>query len=76
MSNVNKEAARQIVNEIINKGRLELIDELVSSDYVYHEPTVGERRTSALSRQPPRRATVRKRQGRTNASRSGVIVLA
>ena len=36
----------------------------------------GTSRTSAPSRSPPRSATVRKRQGRTNASRSGLIVLA
>jgi steroid delta-isomerase-like uncharacterized protein len=43
MSETNKAVVRRIF-EAFNTGNLSVIDEIVSNDYVYHEPTLGERR--------------------------------
>lgn len=43
MSDTNKSVMRRIVEECINKGNFAVCDELVANDYVYHEPTVGEK---------------------------------
>ena len=37
MSNANKELTRRIFNEVWNQKRLDLIDELVSPDYIHHD---------------------------------------
>ena len=37
MSNHNKELTRRIFNEVWNQKKLDLIDELVSPDYVHHD---------------------------------------
>jgi steroid delta-isomerase-like uncharacterized protein len=38
----NKEIARRIYEEVINKRDLELLDELVAPDYVEHDPLPGQ----------------------------------
>ena len=43
MSETNKAVVRRLI-EAFNTGNIALLDELVSTNYVYHEPTVGERR--------------------------------
>lgn len=44
MSEANKLLVRRLIEDVFNEGNLGLIDELVASDYVYREPTVGEKR--------------------------------
>src|SRR5207244_2550077 len=39
----NKEVARRIYEEVINKRDLDLLDELVKPDYVEHDPLPGQR---------------------------------
>lgn len=41
MSEQNKAVARRMVEDVINKRNLALVDELVAPDYTYYEPTVG-----------------------------------
>jgi len=47
MSEANKALVRRAIDETINKGNLSVVDEIVSADYVYREPTVGEKRGRA-----------------------------
>jgi steroid delta-isomerase-like uncharacterized protein len=47
MSEANKSLVRRLVEEAINKGNLSIVDEILTNDYVYREPTVGERRGRA-----------------------------
>ena len=42
MSAQNLATVRRAIEEAINKGNLSVIDELVASQYVYHEPGVGD----------------------------------
>ncbi|MGD9160351.1 MAG: ester cyclase [Desulfobacteraceae bacterium] len=35
----NKEIVRRVIDEIVNKGDLSLVDEVLASNYVYHFPT-------------------------------------
>ena len=42
MSEANKALVRRFYEEVLEKGNLTLVDELFASNYVYHEPTVGE----------------------------------
>ena len=35
----NKEIVRRVIDEIVNKGELSLVDEVLAGDYVYHFPT-------------------------------------
>jgi steroid delta-isomerase-like uncharacterized protein len=44
MSERNKELVRRCIEQVVNTGNLNAIDELVATDYVYHEPTAGEKR--------------------------------
>ena len=39
MSEANKAIFRRYFDEVLNAGRIELIDELIASDYVSHYPT-------------------------------------
>jgi steroid delta-isomerase-like uncharacterized protein len=39
----NKDIARRIYEEVINKRDLELLDELVKPDYIEHDPLPGQR---------------------------------
>jgi steroid delta-isomerase-like uncharacterized protein len=46
MSDANKTIARRVIDEIFNQGRIEVIDEIISADFVGHdaalpEPTSG-----------------------------------
>jgi steroid delta-isomerase-like uncharacterized protein len=43
MSETNKAVVRRLI-ETFNTGNLTVLDQIVSNNYVYHEPTVGERR--------------------------------
>ncbi len=47
MSEANKALVRRLIEETVNKGNFSVVDELVSKDYVYREPTVGEKRGRA-----------------------------
>ncbi len=47
MSDANKALVRRLIEETVNKGNFSVVDELVSTDYVYREPTVGEKRGRA-----------------------------
>jgi len=47
MSETNKSLARRLIEEAVNKGNLSVVDEILSPDYVYREPTVGEKRGRA-----------------------------
>lgn len=38
MSQENKKITGRFLKEVVNEGRMETIDELVSDDYVYHGP--------------------------------------
>jgi steroid delta-isomerase-like uncharacterized protein len=40
----NKQLARRLIEEGFNKGNTAVVDELVAENYVYREPTVGERK--------------------------------
>lgn len=51
MSETNKAMIRRLFEEAVNKGNLSVVDESLSNDYVYREPTVGERRGRAGSRE-------------------------
>ncbi|HXW90968.1 MAG TPA: ester cyclase [Terriglobales bacterium] len=51
MSEANKSLVRRWIEEVINKGNLHAVDEIVANDYVYQEPTVGERRGKAAARE-------------------------
>lgn len=44
MSEANKTIVRRLCEEAITKGNFDVLEELVSPDYVYHEPTAGEKR--------------------------------
>jgi steroid delta-isomerase-like uncharacterized protein len=44
MSERNKELVRRVIEQALNKGNLAVADELIATDYVYHEPTAGEKR--------------------------------
>jgi len=44
MSERNKELVRRVIEQVVNRGNLTLADELIATDYVYHEPTAGEKR--------------------------------
>ncbi len=44
MSEANKALVRRLIEETVNKGNFSVVDELVSTDYVYREPTVREKR--------------------------------
>jgi steroid delta-isomerase-like uncharacterized protein len=35
----NKEIVRRVIEEIVNEGKLSLVDEVLASDYIYHFPT-------------------------------------
>lgn len=41
MSEQNKALVRQVIEEIVNQGNLELVNQLISPGYAYFEPTVG-----------------------------------
>ena len=47
MSEANKGLVRRLFEEAINKGNFSVVDEILSTDYVHREPTVGERRGRA-----------------------------
>jgi steroid delta-isomerase-like uncharacterized protein len=47
MSEANKALVRRGIEEAVNKGNFSVIDEILSTDYVYREPTVGEKRGRA-----------------------------
>lgn len=49
MSEANKSLVRRWIEEAINKGNLNIVDEIIANDYVYREPTVGERRGKAAA---------------------------
>jgi steroid delta-isomerase-like uncharacterized protein len=51
MSETNKALIRRLLEEAVNKGNLSVVDESLSTDYVYREPTVGEKRGRAGSRE-------------------------
>jgi steroid delta-isomerase-like uncharacterized protein len=44
MSERNKELVRRCIEQALNTGNLNVVDEVLANDYVYREPTVGERR--------------------------------
>ena len=35
----NKAVVRRVIEEVVNEGNLELVDEVLASDYIYHFPT-------------------------------------
>ena len=41
MSEANKALVRRIIGEVVNTGDFSSLDEFVSSDYTYFEPTLG-----------------------------------
>jgi steroid delta-isomerase-like uncharacterized protein len=47
MSEANKSLVRRLIEEAINKGNFKVVDEILSTDYVYREPTAGEKRGRA-----------------------------
>jgi steroid delta-isomerase-like uncharacterized protein len=47
MSDANKSLVRRLIEEAVNKGNFSVLDEILSPDYLYSEPTVGERRGKA-----------------------------
>ena len=47
MSEINKQLVRRLIEETVNKGNFGVVDELVSTDYLYREPTAGEKRGRA-----------------------------
>jgi steroid delta-isomerase-like uncharacterized protein len=51
MSEANKSLVRRLIEETINKGNLSVVDEILSTDYVYREPTAGEKRGRAAYRE-------------------------
>ncbi len=44
MSEHNKELVRRCIEQAVNTGNLNAADEVLANDYVYREPTVGEKR--------------------------------
>lgn len=44
MSEQNKALVRRVIEEIVNRGDLELVYQLISPEYAYFEPTVGSMR--------------------------------
>jgi steroid delta-isomerase-like uncharacterized protein len=44
MSERNKELVRRCIEQALNTGNLNVADEVLANDYVYREPTVGEKR--------------------------------
>jgi steroid delta-isomerase-like uncharacterized protein len=40
MSEENKEKARRFLQEAFNEGNLDVVDEIVASDYVLHDPAI------------------------------------
>ncbi|MBV9341445.1 MAG: ester cyclase [Acidobacteria bacterium] len=47
MSETNKSLVRRLIEESVNNGNFNSLDEIVSADYVYREPTAGEKRGRA-----------------------------
>jgi len=47
MSEANKSLVRRLIEEAVNKGNFNVLDEILSTDYVYREPTAGEKRDRA-----------------------------
>ena len=47
MSEANKALVRRGIEETVNKGNFSVVDEILSTDYVYRESTVGEKRGRA-----------------------------
>jgi steroid delta-isomerase-like uncharacterized protein len=44
MSEHNKELVRRCIEQAVNTGNLNVAEELIATDYTYHEPTAGEKR--------------------------------
>ena len=44
----NKEAAKRFMDHVLNRGRLDMINELVAENYVYHHETEGELKGRAV----------------------------
>lgn len=44
----NKEAVRRFLDHVLNRGRIDMIPELVNPDYVYHHETEGELKGHAV----------------------------
>ena len=44
MSERNKELVRRLIEQAVNQGNLTVADELIATDYVYHEANAGEKR--------------------------------
>ena len=44
MSERNKALVRRVIEQAVNRANLAVADELIATDYVYHEPTAGEKR--------------------------------
>jgi predicted SnoaL-like aldol condensation-catalyzing enzyme len=49
MTQLNKELIRRLIEQAVNTGNLNVADELLTPDYVYHEPSVGEKRGPKVS---------------------------
>jgi steroid delta-isomerase-like uncharacterized protein len=47
----NKELVRRVIEQAVNRANLTVADELIATDYVYHEATAGEKRGRAGFRQ-------------------------
>src|SRR3984957_1422606 len=47
MSEANKSLVRRLIEETINKGNFKVMDEILSPECVYREPTAGEKRGRA-----------------------------
>src|ERR1700746_1250360 len=47
MFEANKSLIRRLIEEAVNKGNFKVMDEIISTDYVYREPTAGEKRGRA-----------------------------
>jgi len=41
MSEQNKALVRRIIEEIVNRGNFDLVNQLISPEYAYFEPTIG-----------------------------------
>jgi steroid delta-isomerase-like uncharacterized protein len=44
MTDTNKNVVRRLLEEVFNKNNLTVADELIATNYVYREPTIGEKR--------------------------------
>lgn len=44
MSEQNKQLVRRLIEQAVNSGNLTVADELIATNYVYHEATLGEKR--------------------------------